>query len=48
MTFDLNIFILGKQPSDLSNQSLDEKLIQELPSEHFEDKYIDSTNQNFR
>lgn len=49
MTVDLNIFDLGKQPSDSSNKPINVNLIQGLPNEHFEDeRNIDCINQNFK
>jgi len=51
MTVDLDIFNLERQPSDPSNQPLDVNLIQRLPSEYFENEYIESNfsynDQNF-
>ena len=41
MTIDLNIFNLGKQPSDASDQPFEVNLIQGLPSEHFEEEGLD-------
>ena len=46
MTIDLNIFNLGNQLCDHSDQPFDVKWIQGIPSENFEDegsdiKYID-------
>ena len=41
MTIDLNIFNLGKQPSDHSDQPFDVNMIQGLSSEHFEEEGSD-------
>jgi len=41
MTIDLNIFNLGKQPSDHSDQPFDVNMIQGTSSEHFEDEGSD-------
>jgi len=41
MIVDLNIFNLGKQLSNLSDQSLAVNLIQWLPNEYFKDEYIE-------
>ena len=52
MIVDSNIFKLERKLSDPSDQPLDVNLIQGLPSEHFEDEYIESnlgyTNQSFK
>ena len=36
------MFNIERQPSDPSDQPLDVNIIQGLPSEHFEDGYIES------
>ena len=41
ITIDLNIFNLGKQPSDHSDQPFDVNWIQGIPSEHIEDEGSD-------
>jgi len=46
MTVDLNMFNLGRQPSDPFDQSLDVNLIRWVPSEYFKDEYME-TNINY-
>jgi len=41
MTIDFNIFNLGKQPIDHSDQPFDVNMIQGISSEHFEDEGSD-------